>query len=81
MGRIAYQRLPPLLPLTVADLIKHLQTLPQDLLVAYEEYSDQVLLEASDLYIMELCPPRPDGVIQARRPDTPTQFYLVFPGN
>lgn len=71
----------PMQPVTVAKLIKHLQTLPPHLLVAYQIYSDQVLLELSDLNIEDHCPPRPDGCIQSKRPDMPTQSYLMFPGN
>lgn len=71
----------PVQPLTVADLIKHLQTLPPHLLVAYQQYSDQCLLELSDLTIENNCPPRPDGWVPSPRPDAPTQSYLMFPGN
>lgn len=68
-------------PVTVADLIQHLQTLPQDLPVCFYQYSEQVLLELSSLKIHEFCLPRPDGWIQNKRPDMPSQKYLVFPGN
>jgi hypothetical protein len=67
--------------MTVADLIATLQTMPQHLLVGYRCHSEQCLLEASDLNIVEACLPRPDGWIQSKRPDKPTQEYLMFPGN
>lgn len=66
---------------TVADLIEHLRTLPQDLPVAYHIYSEQSLLEFEDIRIKEFCAPRPDGWVQNKRPDMPSMKYLVFPGN
>ena len=66
---------------TVADLIKYLEQFPQDIEVAYELYSDQYLLEFDQLKLEELCEPRSDGWVQNKRPDKPTQTYLVFPGN
>lgn len=65
----------------VSDLIDFLKTQPQDLLVAYELCSEQVLMNADDIIIAELCEPRPDGWIHDKRPDKPTQQYLLFPGN
>jgi hypothetical protein len=67
--------------MTVAQLIAFLQTQPQDLPVAYCCYSEQVLLEADDIRLVEACKPRPDGWIQDKRPDKETQMYLLFPGN
>lgn len=67
--------------MTVAELIAKLQTMPPHLLVAYCRYSEQCLLEADDLEIVEACLPRPDGWIQGKRPDKPTREYLMFPGN
>jgi len=67
--------------MTVSELIAYLQTQPQDLQVAYDIYSERSLLEARDIKIMEACIPRPDGWIQNKRPDMPTQTYLLFPGN
>ena len=67
--------------MTVAELIAHLLTLPQDLLVAYELHSEQCLMEVEDIHIRRLCPPRPDGWVHSARPDKPGQDYLVFPGN
>lgn len=66
---------------TVKELIKYLQEQPQDRLVAFRCCSEQCLLELQDIEEEELCIAREDGWIQNRRPDKPTQYYLVFPGN
>ena len=66
---------------TIADLIEHLQTLPQDLPVGYRCYSEECLLDFADLKIEEHCAPREDGWIQNKRPDKPSIKYLIFPGN
>lgn len=67
--------------MTVADLIAFLKTQPQDLHVAYPKCSEQCLLEVNDIRIAEECQPRPDGWIQDKRSDMPTQKYLMLPGN
>lgn len=67
--------------MTVAELIAHLQTQPQDLQVAFYLYSEQCLLDASRIEIKEFCEARPDEWIQNWRPDKPSQTYLMFPGN
>lgn len=67
--------------MTVKELIDLLATYPKDLPVAYRCHSEQVLLEAKDIEIVDLCHPRPDGWVQNYRPDMPTQQYLLFPGN
>lgn len=67
--------------MTVKDLIELLQKQPQDLQVAYRLYSEQCLMEDDDIVVEENCHPRPDGWIQDKRPDMPTQLYLMFPGN
>jgi hypothetical protein len=67
--------------MTVAELIAYLQTQPQDLLVAYRMYSEQVLLEEGNVFIGTFCQPRNDGWVPDARPDKPTQRYLVLPGN
>lgn len=66
---------------TVAELISYLRKQPQELQVAYRCCSEQVLLQASEIQIAEKCRPRPDGWIQDKRPDMPTQAYLLLPGN
>lgn len=67
--------------MTVRELIEFLQTQSQDLPVAYKSYSEQCLLEITDIKIVELCEARPDGWIPGKRPDKPAIPYLVFPGN
>ena len=66
---------------TVTELIAFLQTQPQDLQVAYRCYSEQVLIDAEGIGLFEGCLPRDDGWIQHKRPDKPSQTYLLFPGN
>lgn len=67
--------------MTVLDLIKLLQTFPSTLTVAYCCCSEQCIMEANDIYVMEAGEPRPDGWIHDKRPNKPTRNYLVFPGN
>ena len=67
--------------MNVSELIKFLETQPQDLPVAYRICSEQELLEAEHIHVAELCEPRADGWIQNKRPDMPYKKYLVFPGN
>lgn len=67
--------------MTVAEFIVYLQSQPQDLQIAYVCYSEQCLLDFSDIIIEELCLPRADGWIQDKRPDMETRFYLLLPGN
>lgn len=67
--------------MTVRELVEFLQEQPQDILVAYKCCSEECLLKASDITIEDHCSPRPDGWVQNKRPDMPTQKYLVFPGN
>lgn len=67
--------------MTVSELIEFLQKQRQDMLVAYQIYSEYAVLEAKDIEIMELCMPRPDGWVHDARPDAEKQEYLVFPGN
>ena len=67
--------------MTVAELIALLQQYPADMPVAYELFSEQDLLKASDIRVKNLCLPREDGWVQNERPDMPSQAYLLFPGN
>lgn len=67
--------------MTVAELIAYLQKQPQDIQVGICMMSEYCLLDTKDIHIQEECPPRPDGWIQRKRPDKPTQTYLMFPGN
>jgi len=66
--------------MNVAELIEFLQTQPKELQVAYDMYSEHRLIEQMDIRIVEACEPRPDGWIQRKRPDKPTQLYLMLPG-
>lgn len=66
---------------TVAELVEFLKNQPQDMLVAYQRYSECALLSLDDISTIELCHHRPDGWIQARRDDKLLRKYLVFPGN
>jgi hypothetical protein len=66
--------------MTVKELIQVLNTFDPDLSVAYERWSEQCVLNATDLKVVNLCEARPDGWIQNPRPDKPTVPYLVFPG-
>lgn len=67
--------------MTVAEMIEFLKTQPQDIPVAITMYSEQRLLETDDIKVEHHCYPRPDGWIQYRRSDKPSQAYLMFPGN
>ena len=68
-------------PVTVQDLITHLQSFPADLPVAFNLYSELCLLELNKISIQEHCIPRTDGWVARKRPDKPCCQYLVFPGN
>jgi hypothetical protein len=65
----------------VKELVALLQQFPQDLPVAYQRYSEYVLLEAKEITTQPMCHPRPDGWIHEARPDMPSRKYLVLPGN
>jgi len=67
--------------MTVAELIEHLKTFPQDLPVAFQCYSEQALMKPGDIAIKQCQPPRKDGWVHDARPDRPSVPYLVFPGN
>lgn len=67
--------------MTVAELIEHLKTFPQELQVAYRCYSEQCLMEKDDIMIQSLQHPRNDGWIGNDRPDKECMEYCVFPGN
>ena len=67
--------------MTVAELIKFLETQPQHLVVAFDLYSEHHLLETEDIRVMGACAPRPDGWVARERPDKEVQQYLMFPGN
>ncbi len=64
--------------MTVKELIEILQSKPQDLQVIYSKYSEFCILEASDIEIESHGLPRNDGWVHYRRPDKPTQEYLIL---
>jgi hypothetical protein len=68
-------------PVTVAELIQHLQSLPSHLPVAYQLHSEMCLLELNDLEVIKAQAPRPDGWVHDARPDKSTIEYVLFPGN
>ena len=65
----------------VSELVEFLKKQPQDIKVAYRTCSEQCVLEAITITIVDLCKPRPDGWVQDRRPDMETETYLLLPGN
>lgn len=65
----------------VKELIELLQTFPQDLPVAFPQYSEYRLLEAADIAVQECSYVRDDGWVHEKRPDRETMPYLMFPGN
>jgi hypothetical protein len=67
-------------PITVQELVAHLQTLPQHLPVAYPCCSEYALLELNDVSVTDLQPARPDGWVHHARPDKPTTTYVLLPG-
>ncbi len=66
---------------TVAELIAFLKKQPKDLIVVHGMYSEQLILDLNKINIKEHCLPRTDGWVQNKRPDMPSQPYLVLPGN
>lgn len=73
--------MPPVEPMTVAELVAYLQTLPQDMWVAQASMGTCVLVEKCDLHVGRLPEPDEIGDIPGWRPDMPTRQYLVLPGN
>lgn len=67
--------------MNVGELIEFLKSKPRDMPVAYQIYSEQCTLEASDIHVEKLSEARPDGWVHNARPDQAQVEYLVFPGN
>ncbi len=63
--------------MNVKELIEYLKTQPQDMVVVYPCCSEYCVLE-EDIDIRELTTPRPDGWVQNKRDDMPSQKYLVI---
>lgn len=64
----------------VSELIKFLKKQPQDIDVAYVCYSENTMLEAEDIKVVQLSVDREDGWIPNSRPDKAQKPYLLFPG-
>lgn len=67
--------------MTNAELILHLQTLPQEAIVIYSCCSETTMMEQEQVHTYEACAPRADGWVQNERLDMPKQTYIYFPGN
>lgn len=72
--------------ITAKELIKHLQTLPQDMPIVYQIHSEHKLLELTEIRIEKLQPARNDGWVHdvwrvRDEPRLEKVEYLVFPGN
>lgn len=67
--------------MTVLELQELLKKFPPGMEIVFSRYSEQVVLEQSDITVEELCYPRDDGWVQDKRPDMPSKLYLCFPGN
>lgn len=65
----------------VRELVALLQAMPQEIEVAYQCFSEQVLMDAEEISVRSLSVARVDGWIQNSRHDMPTQDYVLFPGN
>ena len=68
-------------PLTVGTLKQLLKKYDNDIKIAFSQHSEYVVMEEDDIATQMACAPRPDGWVQRKRPDKPTEEYLVFPGN
>ena len=67
--------------MTVAELIEFLKTQPQEMPILFRQYSDYTELRQDQIEVEEHGVPRGDGYVASKRPDKPSQKYLVFPGN
>ena len=73
--------------MTVSELIEFLKTQPQDIQVAYKEAETDFsndrawVLDEQDIKVVRFSQTWCPGGLQIFRDDTPTQQYLVFPGN
>lgn len=68
--------------MTVAELIEFLKTQPQDIIVAFEQYSEWAVMDKESIQVVKGPAPRADGWIHTfyREKDDSHQ-YLLFPGN
>lgn len=68
-------------PTTVAELIAHLGTLPQNYPVIYRAFSENCILELKDIEVIEAGVSRSDGWVHDKRSDKAVMTYIRFPGN
>lgn len=66
---------------TVRELITFLATMPPDLPVCYQVYSEYCLLEIEQVAVRELGAARDDGWVPDKRPKEVGIKYLALPGN
>lgn len=66
---------------TVGDLKRFLESFPDEMVVATQMYSEQMILQLSDIEEQRLGVFRLDGWIPDYRDDKSHMTYLVFPGN
>lgn len=62
----------------VKDLIAKLGEFDPELDVVYPLHSEQCIADPEDVQIIIACPARPDGWVQNKRPDKPSQNYLCI---
>ncbi len=67
--------------MTVKELKKLLSDYPDDMKVAYCQFSEFVLLERKDIEVIKACEPRENGWVQGRRPDKKCEDYIILPVN
>jgi len=65
----------------VKELIEFLKKQPQEIEVAFQCFSEQCILEADHIDVVELSKAREDGWVHHKRDDKETQEYLLLPGN
>lgn len=68
----------PIGPMTVGELIVHLQTYDPKLPVMYPSCSEYLILTEDDIQIVKAQGYRPDGWVQRERDDRDTISYLVI---
>lgn len=64
--------------MTLRELLVILEDFDPELPVCFPCHSEWVEMEPSDVMTKELCKPRGDGWIQAKRPDQESIKYLVL---
>lgn len=68
--------------MVVSELIDFLKQFPLGMPIVFRCYSEACVLKPHEIVVEEMSIPRPrDGWVHAKRPDVPSQKYLVFPGN